>query len=61
MNIQETVPLLLALYQKVTLSRASTQASKQIFQDVNQLIKYHGNIIILLWSLLYTAGAWRVQ
>ena len=36
MNIRETVPLLLALYQKITLSRASTQASKQIFPDVSQ-------------------------
>ena len=34
MNVQETVPLLLAMYQKVTLSHSSNQPSKRIFPDV---------------------------
>lgn len=34
MGINETVPLLMALYQKITLNRANTQPSKQIQPDV---------------------------
>ena len=44
MTIQETVPFLLALYQKVTLSRASTQASKKIFPDVSG---DHNHVVML--------------
>ena len=58
--IHETVPLLLALYQKITLSRSSTQPSKQILPDVSYDKLQQTNKLSEMF-VLCIIGAHRVQ